>query len=232
MERVEQPEMLDSDQWTQKEVTCALSAIRRVNRLYGGDRMHKRLFQCVAERLPSKKMDVLEVASARGEVLQAVARNLLKIGISVQATLLDRNQQHLPQPGDWLPELPQPVLLVGDALSIPLKDNCVDVVSCCLFLHHLNADDTRRFFQEALRVSRIAVLINDVERTRTNHVLSHLQTLIDPSRLSRHDGPASVRQAYTFSELEALLRESKRRFELERGFLFRLGATIWKERAA
>ncbi len=229
MERVEAQEMLDSDQWSAEEVACALGAIRRVNLLYGGDRMHKRLFNQVIARSQLQNLDVLEVASARGEVLQSAALMLMNKGVSVRISLLDRSDLHLPHAGDWSPDLPQPTLLVGDALAIPLEDRSVDVVSCCLFLHHLSMDDARAFLKEALRVSRVAVLVNDVERTRTNYLLSRMQTLVDPSVLSRHDGPASVRQAYTFAELKKMLGETGRSFELQRGFLFRLGAVLWRD---
>ncbi len=227
MERVEGEEMLDSDHWSEEEIACALRAIRRVNLLYGGDRMHKQLFRRVASRLP-QQMDILEVASARGEVVQAAARMLIRKSISVRIFLLDRSNLHLPQPRDWDPDLSPPTLLAGDALKIPLEDRSVDVVSCCLFLHHLNAENARIFLREALRVARVAVLVNDVERTRTNYTLSKLQRLIDPSRLSRHDGPMSVRQAYTFRELEEMLRETGCSFEIERGWIYRLGAIVWR----
>jgi ubiquinone/menaquinone biosynthesis C-methylase UbiE len=150
-------------------------------------------------------------------------------GLAVKISVLDRSGLHLPQAGDWNPRLPAPTLLVGDALAIPLEDRSVDVVSCCLFLHHLSEDHAHAFLKEALRVSRVAVLVNDLERTRTNYLLSRLQTLIDPSELSRHDGPASVRQAYTFAELTTMLKATGCGFELQRGFLFRLGAILWRD---
>lgn len=228
MERVEGEEMLDSDDWSEEEIACALRAIRRVNLLYGGDRMHKRLFRRVAARMPGKTMDILEVASARGEVAQAVARMLRKDGFAVRLSLLDRSSLHLPQTSDMQPNLPAPTLLAGDALDIPLEDGSVDVVSCCLFLHHLGPRDAHAFLKEALRVARVAVVVNDVERTRTNYILSKLQRLIDPSRLSRHDGPTSVRQAYTFGELEQMARETGCSLEIERGLVYRLGLIVWK----
>ena len=232
MERVEAQEMLDSDHWSAEEVACALGAIRRVNLLYGGDRMHKQMFRRVASHFAMKQMEILEVASARGEVVQAAARMLMKKNISVRISLLDRSDLHLPGTRDWDASLPQPTLLVGDALAMPLPDRSVDVVSCCLFLHHLSAEQARAFLKEALRVSRVAVLVNDVERTRVNYLLSRLHTLVDPSELSRHDGPTSVRQAYTFSELKQMLRETGCDFQLQRGFLFRLGAILWKGNVA
>jgi ubiquinone/menaquinone biosynthesis C-methylase UbiE len=229
MERVETQEMLDSDGWSEEEVACALGAIRQVNLRYGGDRMHKRLFRRVAARSELNKLDILEVASARGEVVQSAALMLMDQGLAVKISVLDRSGLHLPHTGDWNPRLPAPTLLVGDALAIPLEDRSVDVVSCCLFLHHLSEDHAHAFLKEALRVSRVAVLVNDLERTRTNYLLSRLQTLIDPSELSRHDGPASVRQAYTFAELTTMLKATGRGFELQRGFLFRLGAILWRD---
>ena len=54
---------------------------------------------------------------------------------------------------------------------------------------------------------------------------------MDPSRLSRHDGPTSVRQAYTYQEMQDLLKETRCSYELERGYLYRLGAIVWKQEA-
>lgn len=229
MERVEQQELLDSDNWSPEEVACALCAIRRVNLLYGGNAMHKRLFQGVADRVPSKRLDILEVASGHADVLQAAARMLRKQGFDLRIALLDRCGMHLPGNGDWDALLPKPELLTGDALHLSLADGSVDVVSCCLFLHHLSVENARAFLRESLRVARVAVLVNDVERRRRNYWLSHLQTLVDPSRISRHDGPTSVRQSYTYAEMEALLRETGCQYSLRRGLVYRLGGTIWKQ---
>ena len=119
--------------------------------------------------------------------------------------------------------------MTGDTLDLEMRDNSVDIVSCCLFLHHLSVDEARAFLREALRVSRVAVLINDVERKRVNYFLSHVQRFMDPSRLSRHDGPASIRQAFTYQEMQDLLKETQCNFELQRGYLYRLGGIVWKQ---
>ena len=229
MERIQTEELLDDDQCSGEEVACALGAIGRVNRLYGGNRMHKRLFRRVCSKFNGKKLQVLEVASGYADVLQAASLMLKKQNVLLEISLLDRCANHLPQRNNWHKDLPPPKLMTGDALELDLPDNSVDIVSCCLFLHHLSVEEARAFLREALRVSRVAVLINDVERNRVNYFLSHVQRFMDPSRLSRHDGPASVRQAYTFQELQDLLKETRCNYELERGFLYRLGGIAWKQ---
>jgi ubiquinone/menaquinone biosynthesis C-methylase UbiE len=229
MERIQKEELLDCEGWSCAEVACALEAIRRVNLLYGGHRMHKRLFQRVCSQLNGNKLQVLEVASGYADVLQAASLMLKKQNISLEISLLDRSAQHLPQRHNWHKDLHPPTLITGDALELKMADNSVDIVSSCLFLHHLSMDQARTFLREALRVSRVAVLINDVERKRLNYFLAHLQTLVDPSKLSRHDGPTSVRQAYTYAEVQSLLQETCCHYELKRGYLYRLGAIAWKQ---
>jgi ubiquinone/menaquinone biosynthesis C-methylase UbiE len=229
MQRIQKQELLDSDEWSGAEVACALGAIGRVNRLYGGHRMHKRLFRRVCSKFNVKRLQVLEVASGYADVLQAASLTLKKQNVSLEISLLDRCAKHLPQLHNWHKDLHPPKLMTGDALDLKMPDNSVDVVSCCLFLHHLSVDEARVFLREALRVSRVAVLINDLERKPMNYFLSHVQRLMDPSRLSRHDGPASVRQAYTFREMQDLLKETRCNYELERGFLYRLGGIAWKQ---
>lgn len=227
MKRVFNEELLDLDRWSPAEVACALGAIRRINRFFGGNRMHKRLLGRISTKAHLSELHILEVAAGRADVLQAGCKMLLRKGVAVRVSLLDRSAQHLPEGSYWRSPLPTPTLIAGDALEIPLPDRSVDVVSCCLFLHHLDDDDARAFLNEALRVSRVAVIVNDLERRRAHYWLSRLATLMDPSWISRHDGPVSVRRAYTYRETKIMLEETGCAFELTRGFLFRLGAILW-----
>jgi ubiquinone/menaquinone biosynthesis C-methylase UbiE len=228
MERVLQAELLDADQGSPREIHAALRSINFVNRLFGGNRMHTRLLVEVARRASTPGLQILEVASGQAAVLQHAALRLINISPQLQITLLDRSPLHLPSPQQWSSRLPQPRKIIADALAVPLPDNSVDIVSCCLFLHHLPEPEAAQFLAESLRLARVAVVINDLERTRLHFWLARLFSLADPSPLSRHDGPVSVRQAYTRSELDRLLQQTGHRYGIRRGFLFRLGAILWK----
>jgi ubiquinone/menaquinone biosynthesis C-methylase UbiE len=157
---------------------------------------------------------------------------LLQLGSDANVTLLDRNASHFPDPRAWAAELPTPRLIASDALELPLPDSSVDIVSCCLFLHHLQPPQVARYLAEARRVARVAVIINDLERSAIHYRLARLNRVIDPSRLSRHDGPVSVRRAYTYSELARMLANAGGRFLPERAWVYRLGAMLWVSDAA
>ena len=234
MQRTVEPEWLDYDLGTREEIDSSLRAISRVNRLFGGNRLHTRLLGQALAAIPgnadARPPHILEVACGHAEVLRAALPELRR---PVRLTLLDRSPHHLPQQSSWTAPLPTPELLVGDALALPLPDASVDIVSCCLFVHHLAPAQVARFLAEALRVSRVAVLINDLERTRTHRCLANLFCgLLDTSRISRHDGPASVRAAYTAQEMRRMLAATGHRFVLQRRFLYRLGAIVWKHQPA
>jgi hypothetical protein len=228
MRRVLHHELLDDENASPREVASALRSLRWVNRLFGGNRMHRHLLSRVATAAGKRDLHILEVACGHATALQSAALRLFPQIPGLRLTLLDRSAQHFPSVAQWKSGLPRPAHITADALGVPLPDNSVDVVSCCLFLHHLSVEEAHMFLRESLRLARCAVVINDLERTPLHHALAKLFSLVDPSQLSRHDGPVSVAQAFALAELGDLLRASGHRFELARGYLFRLGAILWK----
>ena len=215
-------EWLDEDLGSPAEVASALRSIQFVNRWFGGERVHRLLLAEAAGH--RRELEVLEVAAGRATSLASAGLWLRQRGVTLRATLLDRRSSHLP--GGWPESLPAPQMVEGDALSIPLPDRSVDVVSCCLFLHHLGPAEAAVFLKEAVRVARVAVVVNDLERTRVHYGLARCFALGDPSRISRHDGPVSVRQAYSAGELQAMLAAAGGQATVRRCFLYRLAGTV------
>ncbi|HEX4019783.1 MAG TPA: methyltransferase domain-containing protein [Acidobacteriaceae bacterium] len=230
MERIHKQELLDMDDGSPEDVACSLRSLCWINRLFGGNRMHKRMLLHVQRSRPMRKLDILEVAAGYATVLQSAAKKLIRQNVELRILLLDRSAQHLPKLSQWDASLPKPTLIHGDALQIPLPDQSVDIVSCCLFFHHLDETEALAFLKEALRVSRVAVLINDLERGRIHYLLSRLAGMVDPSRFNKQDGPASVQKAYTRAELRSLLAATGCDYSVQRGFLYRLGAIAWQSK--
>jgi ubiquinone/menaquinone biosynthesis C-methylase UbiE len=225
MERLVEDEWLDHDRGTPAEIDAALDSVALANQRFGGVRLHARLLHRALGRASREQPPhILEVASGRADVLLAA---LLRLGVAADVTLLDRSAVHLPDPRAWPARLPAPRVVTGDALDLPFPDSSVDIVSCCLFLHHLEPPQVARYLAEAQRVARVAVVINDLERTAVHYRLALLNRVIDRSRISRHDGPVSVRRAYTYREFAHMLANTGRSSHLERAWLYRLGAVLW-----
>jgi SAM-dependent methyltransferase len=114
-------------------------------------------------------------------------------------------------------------------MRLPLRADSFDVVACNLVAHHFAPDILERVAREALRVARVAVLINDVIRSRLHLALTYAGLPLFRSRLTWHDAPASVRQAYTLDEMRSIVsRTAARRTEISKHYLYRMGVVLWK----
>ena len=221
MKRAVIPELLDSDSGTSTEIAASLADLNRINRWFGGIASSRSLVAQVAHELGAKSLSLLEVAAGAGAVPSAVAASLARSGIRIDVTLLDRAPSHLKNGNGRA--------IVGDALALPFSADSFDVVACNLFVHHLAPAEAVQFVNEALRVCRAAIVINDLIRHPLHFGLVYAGLPIYRSRLTRHDAPASVRQAYTVHEMEGILRMSQAaRVHISRHFLFRMGVIAWK----
>lgn len=221
MRRIVVPELLDSDAGTEREVRDSINDLQRINALFGGISSTTAMIRKVARETKAKHLSLLEVASGAGFVPKAAKEKLANDGVELEVSLLDRAQSHLPSNG--IPAF------VGDALALPFPDNSFDLISCGLFLHHLDPAQVLAFARESLRVAKRAVLISDLIRSPLHLLLTHMGLPLFRSRITWHDAPASVRAAYTRSEMREMLRDSGAlRIEIGTHYLYRMGVILWK----
>jgi ubiquinone/menaquinone biosynthesis C-methylase UbiE len=225
MRRVVIPELLDTDTGTPAEIAAALSDLRHINQWFGGIAATQSMIAEVTRKLDVSSLSLLEVAAGAGYVPQTASARLRSLGVKLQVTLLDRAQSHLRNiAGNGTSAV------AGDALALPFADESFDVVSCCLFIHHLEPQQVVQFVNEGLRVCRAAVIINDVVRNPIHLALVYVSLPLYRSHFTHHDAPASVRRAYTIAEMHQMLRQTTAaRVEIERHPLFRMGAIAWKK---
>ena len=237
MIRVPTPELLDSDAGTPSEIAASLNDLRRINRWFGGtsttvDLIRRAALNNGASVVPAPRvsqpsihLSLLEIAAGSGYVPQAARDHLAQTGIQLALTLLDRAPSHV-----GTAQRNGAAAVVADACSLPFRESSFDLVSSNLFLHHLGPDELVSCVSECLRVCRRAVLINDLIRHPVHMALVYSGMPLYRSRLTRHDAPASVRQAYTKKEMHELLRRTgAARIEMKSYYLFRMGVIVWKD---
>ena len=214
-------ELLDDDLGTPAEIAQSLRDLQRINNWLGGTWTTIRLLRRVAEQRGCHSLSLLEIGAGNGHVPLAARERLARRGIKLSITLLDRVASHLPQNGD--------AAVVADATRLPFRDGSFDVVAFNLLAHHFAPEMLERVAGEALRVARVAVLINDLIRSRLHLALCYTGLPLFRSRLTWHDAPASVRQAYTIEEMRDIVsRTGARKVEITRHFLYRMGVLLWK----
>jgi len=230
MKRQPTQELLDTDSGTPSEIAATFADLRFVNRRFGGFTTTEAMIERVAQARRCKSLSLLEVAAGAGHMPKAIQHRMLARGIHLQVSLLDRVWSHLHDGGNGNSRPTNGFRAVaGDALALPFRDESFDVVSCNLFAHHLSSEQTVQFVNEALRTCRIAVLVNDLVRHRLHLALVYVSLPLFRSRMTWHDAPASVRQAYTLNEMHHLFQQTDAaQVEIRKRYLFRMGVIAWK----
>lgn len=149
----------------------------------------------------SGPLRVLDVGSGNGRVAQAVGQRLARRGLRTLWTASDLSSRILREAD------PREVSRVAcDARGLPFVDEAFDASLCVLTLHHFAPDGAAAVLAEMRRVSRFAVVVSDLRRSRRGLWGARLlaETVWRRNRLTRHDAPTSVRRAYTSRELSSL----------------------------
>ncbi|HXM67235.1 MAG TPA: methyltransferase domain-containing protein [Candidatus Acidoferrum sp.] len=233
MQRVDADEILDSDGCSAREIQNVLTVLGRINRWFGGVATTRKMVERVAQATGAKHFSLLEVAAGLGEVPEEVCAKVAPSGITLDLTLVDRAQSHLPDRHSANRDRTSAKQgIVADALSLPFADGAFDLVSCSLFAHHLNSQQLAEFAREGLRVSRRALLINDLIRHPLHLALVYASYPIMCNRVAWLDGLTSVRRSYVPDEIRAMLAATfspEVRSEISCNYLYRMGVIVWKE---
>lgn len=95
-----------------------------------------------------------------------------------------------------------------DAVNDPIASD-YDVIMCTLFLHHLSEDDGSKLVRNMAGAARGLVLIDDLIRSRLGFAIAWAGCrILSRSPVVHHDGPASVKSAFTIAEAQTLAQNN------------------------
>ena len=226
MLRVPSQEWLDDDLGTPEEIRQSFEDLWRINRWLGGVSGCLHLLDRYFARRGSRHTRILDVGAGDSRMAAYLQAELTRRDRSAEIVALDRRLTHLRNRNRYQRMLPR---VAADVYHLPFAEQSFNVVICNLFLHHFSEDETVKLLRRFAGIASEAVLVNDLERNLLPYVFIRLAWPFARSRITRHDGAASVRQAYTKDELTALaVRAGFANFEVERLPAYRLGLTLWK----
>jgi ubiquinone/menaquinone biosynthesis C-methylase UbiE len=207
---------------------ASLADIDRLNAWFGGYRLTLRALGALAARATpageaprrkgrrsprpapagdSRALHLIDVGGGRGDFARRVLAWAERTARPVRVVVVDRDGDLL---GRAVAATGGRVRAVrADATALPFREGAVDVVIASLTLHHLEPDAAVRCLGEMRAVARAGVIVNDLLRTPLTLALVWVATrLLARHRFARHDGPLSVRRAYSPEELQGLAEKA------------------------
>jgi SAM-dependent methyltransferase len=185
---------------------ASLADVDRLNALFGGYRLTLRALRALVAG-DRRAVRVLDVGGGRGDLAVRMLRWGEREGHDVRVLVVDRDGALLAR-----------AVAAGrgrihavraDATALPFRERAADVAIASLTLHHLDADGAARCLGEMRAAARAGLIVNDLLRTPLALALVWIATrLLARHRFSRHDGPLSVRRAWSPAELRMLAAEA------------------------
>lgn len=202
---VERTELLDRPDASPGEIAGSLADLARLNRL-GPIRSILACLGPLAARAPyGRPLRILDVGAGGGDLAIALARWGRRIERPVRVIALDRHPAVLRCAAARTAETAEVRLVAGDALALPLHPGAIDLAVCSLLLHHLREEAVVRLLAELAGLVRLGFVVSDLRRGRVTWAVAWLVTrVLSRNHVTRHDGPLSVRRAYTPAELRQL----------------------------
>jgi ubiquinone/menaquinone biosynthesis C-methylase UbiE len=199
------PELIDVPPVAEAALARNLREQAWCNRWLGGYRPTLAHALPFLRRCPSRPLRVLEAGCGGADLACLVAAWARASGLPITVTALDRNPQVVACAAAWCQGYLDVTVMQGDACRLPFPANTFDLVLLPNLLHHLPDSDAIAALREAARVSRGRVVATDVLRSPLAYAaIRVLTTLPVFGAVTAHDGPLSVRRAFTPSEFRTL----------------------------
>ncbi len=196
MRRVIASELMDAPGVDLVELAGNLADIEYANRRFGGYR------PVVASVFEHDAAWLLDVCCGSADVPRELLREARSRGRRLEIVALDASDAVLAVARERAGDEPLLRFVRGDARMLPFPDAAFDIATCTLGLHHFDDDAAVEVLRELRRVARLTPVVCDLERSPLAYVSASLYArFIAKNRLTKHDGPLSVRRAYSAWEL-------------------------------
>lgn len=211
LKQTDRPELLDLHHGSLAEVRRSLHDIRRINTVLGGTKIICDATFALLEKHNLKCATILDIGTGSADIPRRLISQARRRNIKLRVLALDISERHLEVAREDLPsrDAPHIELIQGDAFHLPLEENSVDLVISSLFLHHFRASQIHQLLNEFSRVATRGWIMNDLIRHPIPlWFFRLLRPVFARSYLTRHDGEASIRRAYTLSEMQEIIASS------------------------
>jgi 2-polyprenyl-3-methyl-5-hydroxy-6-metoxy-1,4-benzoquinol methylase len=198
------PEIMDQPGLDTTKHRSALAGLRRLNVASGVCRQLCNELVRYSRSRGVTKLKVLDIASGGGDVGLGLWRHARKRGLNLQILGLDWNAAACEFANEQCREASGAVVFNQLDVITNTLPNGFDVVTCSLFLHHLTSDQASHLLRK-MADSGPLLLASDLRRCAGGYFMAQLAChCLTRSPVVRYDGPQSVANAFTLSEMREL----------------------------
>ncbi len=201
--RSHERELLDDPGVSEQDIRVSLDDIARMNRWLGGSAALRAVLLPRLRQFNGQTARLLDAGCGGGGTSRWVEERAPARG-AWRIVGVDSAVRHLRiAAADSRP------VAAGDLAQLPFRSGAFDFAFSTLTLHHLSPDELVRALRELRRVTTQAVVLNDIVRSPAALLAFRaVSPLFARNSVTRDDGIASIRRAYTTKELRRLAADA------------------------
>lgn len=208
MQRVRVDERMDDPGIDPAAHAHALAGLARLNAWSRSDRLLWPVVEREA-RACNGTLHVMDVACGAADGPMRMAARAAAAGLRVTWTLVDAHAGSIDAARARVAAAGVDANVVQHDVVAAGIPGHADVVTCSLFLHHLERADAVRLLASMRAAARRAVAVADLDRSRAGLALAWTASrVLSRSPVVHFDAPASVRGAFSAGEAQAMAEDA------------------------
>ncbi|MDP5044898.1 MAG: methyltransferase domain-containing protein [Leeuwenhoekiella sp.] len=196
------PELMDDPSLDEVTLKAALKDVTLVNKWLGGQQITIDGLNYFFRKFPQDSYKIVDLGCGDGEMLRTIASYARKQNIKVELLGLDLNEKSINLAKEKSKDYPEISFKKQDILTLDRTSFQCDIVVSVLTMHHFTNEEILVFMQQFLALSKLGVVINDLQRSKIAHTLfKGFSKVFMKTHIARHDGLISIERAFKKNEL-------------------------------
>ena len=205
--RSSQSELMDDANLDTHLLQEIYTDINKVNKVLKGFSLSLKAMARIIEENPRNSYTILDMGCGDGAMLRKVASYFKRKSFELKLIGIDLNAKSIQLAKENSKEYPNILFLEQDILALEANELQCDILLCTLTMHHFDSKAIPTFLNQFANLSRLGVVINDLQRSKVSYYLYKLFSLIFmKTKIAKHDGLVSIKRAFTKSDLIAFSR--------------------------
>lgn len=178
--------------------------INRVNSFLHGFSLSLQAIEKIIQENPKNSYTILDMGCGDGTMLGRVAAYFKNSPVALDLIGIDSNSKSIALARENLKGNSNIRFLEQDILSPEVEHLQCDILLCTLTMHHFDSDTIPIFLNQFIKLSRLGIVINDLQRSKVSFYLFKLFSFIFiKTPIAKHDGLVSIKSAFTKLDLLA-----------------------------
>jgi 2-polyprenyl-3-methyl-5-hydroxy-6-metoxy-1,4-benzoquinol methylase len=196
-------EIMDGPEKRPGSYAQAYKDISRCNALLGGHKANLKEVKRLINRSKQESYTIWDLGSGDGSTLRYLHKHLNTAGIQFKFEGFDLSELSVALAREQSSEISNMFfhhkdILTMDSAKIP------DIILCNLTLHHFEDDQAKELLCSLLKMTRLGVVVNDLERNKWAYYLFKLFSLVFiKTSIAKTDGLISIRRSFVLKELKS-----------------------------